>query len=229
MCCRLVGCPHCQCRLRPSLPPGRQGTRPPHRWTRLPRSRRPRGSPGSGCGWWRPPGTTAHRLFAPCTHTAPLRTTLWVWGEALLMGSEKNKTAKHEMVKLTTGVSVNRAGGKLSFRFSGVAGRVRAGVESRQSLQHAEEAVGGRQLKVFLWDIADLTAAVPGLDGRRQRQSESSQRHQGVGKLWVLRWNQPWPNPPCLRRRSPPGSPAPQWSVRQAETPADKKGSVGSN
>lgn len=80
------------------------------------------------------------------------------------------------MVKLTAGVSIDRAGGQLSFWFSGVAGGVRAGIERRQGLQHAEEAVGGGQLQVFLRDVAHLTAAVPGLDRIRHSVSESSQQ-----------------------------------------------------
>lgn len=71
------------------------------------------------------------------------------------------------VVKLTAGVSIDGASWQLRFRFSGVAGWVWAGVERRQSLQHAEEAVGGRQLQVFLRDVADLTVAVPGLNRRR--------------------------------------------------------------
>lgn len=39
-----------------------------------------------------------------------------------------------------------------------------SGVQCSQRLQHTQQAVGGRQLQVFLWDIADLSAAVSGLE-----------------------------------------------------------------
>lgn len=80
-------------------------------------------------------------------------------------------------MNLTAGVPVDRAGRQLRFRLGGVAGGVRAGVERRQSLKHAEEAVGGGKLQVFLRDVADLPAAVPGLDGTMTVASEPFRSH----------------------------------------------------
>lgn len=42
-----------------------------------------------------------------------------------------------------------------------------SGVQRGQSLQHTEQAVGGRKLQVFLWDVADLSTAVSGLETRK--------------------------------------------------------------
>lgn len=64
---------------------------------------------------------------------------------------------------LTAGVTVDGAARQLGFRFRGVAGGMRPGVQRCQSLQHAQEAVGGGQLQVLLRDVTDLPAAVSGL------------------------------------------------------------------
>lgn len=69
-------------------------------------------------------------------------------------------------VTLTAGVSVDGAGWELGFGLSGVAGGVGSGVQRSQGLQHAQQAVGGRQLQVFLWDVAHLSTAVSGLEQR---------------------------------------------------------------
>lgn len=68
---------------------------------------------------------------------------------------------------LTTGVSIDGAGWEFGFRFGGVAGGMGSGVQRGQRLQHAQQAVGGGQLQVFLRDVAHLSAAVSGLETQK--------------------------------------------------------------
>lgn len=106
---------------------------------------------------------TARRPFVRRSHTAPWRRTLRQEEGQV----ERSRTATGHLRRaestLTAGVSVDGAGRQLGFGFRGVVGGMRSGVQRCQSLQHAQEAVGGGQLQVLLWDVADLATAVSGL------------------------------------------------------------------
>lgn len=80
---------------------------------------------------------------------------------------------------LTTGVSVDGAGWEFGFRFGGVAGGMGSGVQRGQRLQHAQQAVGGGQLQVFLRDVAHLSATVSGLE----TQTMTTAKNVSTGKL----------------------------------------------
>lgn len=50
-------------------------------------------------------------------------------------------------------------------------------IESRQRLEHAEQTVGGRELQVFLRDIANETRLIASLETNKDQGTKTTLKH----------------------------------------------------
>jgi len=76
---------------------------------------------------------------------------------------------------LTVSVSIDAA--RVQLWLGGIGRGVGSSIESRQRLEHAEQTVGGRELQVFLRDIANETGLIASLETNKEQGTKTTLKH----------------------------------------------------